>query len=49
MWLLLLHSNFVVGNFASFLSKVSGSLVDLAGGKEEGEWRMVSDDVMYVR
>jgi len=44
-----LHSNFVVENFASFLSKVSGSLVDLADGKEEGEWRSVGGDVMYVR
>jgi hypothetical protein len=49
MWVLLHHSNFVVGNFASIVSKVSGTLVDLAGGKEEGEWRMVGDDVMYVR
>jgi len=49
MWWLLLHSNFVVENFASILSKVSGNLVDLASGKGEGEWRRVGGDVMYVR
>jgi hypothetical protein len=49
MWVPLLHSNFVAKNFASILSKVSGTLVDLAGGKEEGEWRRVGGDVMYVR
>jgi hypothetical protein len=49
MWVLLLHSNFVARNLASILSKVSGTLVDMAGGKEEDEWRMLGDDVMYVR
>jgi len=49
MCVLLRHSNFVVENFASILSKVSGNLVDLAGGKEEGEWKRVGGDVMYVR
>jgi hypothetical protein len=39
----------VAENFASILSKVSGNLVDLVGGKEEGEWRRVGGDVMYVR
>jgi len=28
---------------------VSGSLVDLAGGKEEGDGRVVGGDVMYDR
>jgi len=49
MWVLLLDSNFVAKIHASILSKVSGTLVDLAGGKEEGEWSMVGDDVIYVR
>jgi hypothetical protein len=49
MCCLLSHSNFVVAIFASLLSKVSGCLVDLAGGKEEDEWRRVGGDVMYVR
>jgi len=31
------------------LSKVSRSLVDLASGKEEDEWRRVGGDVMYNR
>jgi len=48
MWWLLLHSIFVAHIFASILSKVSGSLVDLASGKEEGEWRRAVGDVMYV-
>jgi len=39
----------VAKNFTSILSKVSGNLVDLASGKEKGEWRRVGGDVMYVR
>jgi hypothetical protein len=49
MWWQLLHSNFVAKNFASILNKVSGHLVDLVSGKEEGEWRRVGGDMMYVR